>query len=411
MECLRRNICFNIKNMRILDTIKISARSFKNNRLRTFLTIMGISVGIASIFFLVSLGYGMQKVVLEKIATSDSLLSLDVFSGNTDEGVIMEKEMPAIKNIHGIVNATPVITQKVQIHNDNFTTDTKINIVNSNFFRMEGVNVQYGKLFSVKDVNTAIVTKNLLDLLHINVNNFQDKKIIIDIAIPSENKKDGAPKKTFSKEYLIKGVIKNENKANVYIPISSVAGMGFDYYNRVKIKVTSNNQIDPVRKALAEKGYLVSAISDTVDQTRKIFSVIQIVLLSFGMLALIVSAIGMFNTMTISLLERTQEIAIMKSLGASAKDIWSMFLTESILIGFLGGTLGVLTGYLGTKFFNFILNLIAVNFGGAKIDLFYIPLLFVVFVIVFSTLVGLITGFYPAKRAAALDTLKALRYK
>ncbi|NCU32265.1 MAG: hypothetical protein EOM23_04885, partial [Candidatus Moranbacteria bacterium] len=62
-----------------IDTIRISARSFKNNRLRTFLTIMGISVGIASIFFLVSLGYGFQKVVLERIATSDSLLSLDVY--------------------------------------------------------------------------------------------------------------------------------------------------------------------------------------------------------------------------------------------------------------------------------------------------------------------------------------------
>ena len=397
--------------MKILDTIKISVRSFRNNRLRTFLTIMGISVGIASIFFLVSLGYGMQKVVLERIATSDSLLSLDVFSGKADESVIAKNELLAIKNVDGISKVTPVITQKTQIHSNNFTTDSKINIVGANFFRMEGISVQYGKLFSDGDVNQAVVSKGLLDLLRISTDDFLNKKITIDIIIPSEKKEKGKAQKVVPKEFSIKGITKNGNIANIYIPSKSVASLGFDYYNRVKIKVRNNSQIDPVRRVLIEKGYLVSAISDTVDQTRKIFTIIQVVLLSFGMLALIVSAIGMFNTMTISLLERTQEIAIMKSLGASGKDIWSMFLMESVLIGFLGGTLGVLIGFLGTEIFNFVLNLIAVNFGGMKVDLFYIPIWFVIFVIVFSTVVGLITGFYPAKRAAALDTLEALRYK
>ncbi len=400
--------------MKILDTITISARSFKNNRLRTFLTVMGISVGIASIFFLVSLGYGMQKVVLDRIATSDSLLSLDVFSGDTDKNVITKEELPEIKNINGIVKFAPVITQKAKVHSGNFTTDSKINIVNSNFFRMEGVSVFSGKIFSDNDTDKAVVTKGLLDLLHIDVDNFKNKEITIDIVIP-ENKKSKRDKNKkeniTTKKFKIIGFIKDGNKAGIYIPSASVSGLGFNHYNRIKIKVSSNGEINPVRKSLLEKGYLVSAISDTVDQTRKIFTVIQVVLLSFGMLALIVSAIGMFNTMTISLLERTQEIAIMKSLGASAKDIWSMFLTESILIGFLGGSLGIIIGFAGTEVFNFILNLIAVNFGGMKIDLFYIPLWFVLFIVVFSTVVGLITGFYPAKRAAALDTLEALRYK
>ena len=396
--------------MRILDTIKISARSFKNNRLRTLLTVMGIGVGIGSIFFLVSLGYGFQKVVLERIATSDSLLSLDVFSGNTDDGVIMKNEMPFIKSVKGIVKIAPIITQKAQIHSADFTTDAKVNIVEPDFFKLEGVSVQYGKLFSDKENDEAIVTKAVLDLLHIDSNNFSGKKIIVDVVVPSKDNKNGA-KRTIKKTYKIKGVIKEKSKASIYIPSNSISDVGFDYYNRIKIRVASNGQINPVRRTLMDKGYFVSAISDTVDQTRKIFSVIQIVLLSFGMLALIVSAIGMFNTMTISLLERTQEIAIMKSLGASAKDIWGLFLTESILIGFLGGVLGILIGFLGTKIFNFILNLIATNFGGMKVELFYIPFWFIIFIIIFSTVVGLITGFYPAKRAAALDTLEALRYK
>ncbi|HFC36133.1 MAG TPA: FtsX-like permease family protein [Candidatus Moranbacteria bacterium] len=394
--------------MKIIDTIKISARSFRNNRLRTILTIMGIGVGIGSIFFLVSLGYGFQKVVLDRIATSDSLLSLDVFSGDANNGgVIAKSELSEIKSIKNITKVTPIIVQKTQIHSGDFTTDAKVNIVEPNFFRMEGINTERGELFGADSGNLIVVTTAVLNLLHIDENNFKNKKVEVNILVGDDNN----TKKTVKRVYVISGVVKGKSKAVVYIPSKSVSDLAFNHYNRIKIRVSSEGQISPVRKKLMDKGYFVSSISDTVDQTRKIFRVIKIVLLSFGMLALIVSAIGMFNTMTISLLERTQEIAIMKSLGASAKDIWSMFLTESILIGFLGGALGIILGFAGTKFFNFILNLVATNFGGMKVQLFYIPFWFVVFIVVFSTLVGLITGFYPAKRAAALDTLEALRYK
>lgn len=401
--------------MLVLDTIRISARSFKNNRLRTFLTIMGISVGIASIFFLLSLGYGFQKVVLERIATSDSLLSLDVLptaQGNAKAGVISNKDLEEIEKVGGVAKIAPIITQKFKVHSGDFTTDTKVNIVNGDFFRLEGVVVQKGELLSDKGIDEAVVTTSVLDLLHIDTADFENKEITIDISTLDEAQREVAKEdKIVTKKYRIIGMINDKSKANIYIHNNSIANLGFNYFNRIKIKVFSEGEINPVRREILEKGYIVSAISDTVDQTRKIFNVIQVVLLSFGMLALIVSAIGMFNTMTISLLERTQEIAIMKSLGASARDIWSMFLTESILIGFLGGTLGIGIGFLGTEIFNLLLNFIAKNFGGVSVDIFYIPLWFIIFIVIFSTIVGLVTGFYPAKRAAALDVLEALRYK
>lgn len=401
--------------MLILDTIRISARSFKNNRLRTFLTIMGISVGIASIFFLVSLGYGFQKVVLERIATSDSLLSLDVYPQVTDKGeagIILSSDLDKIQDISGIVKTAPVITQKFKIHSGEYTTDAKVNITDMDFFKLEGIAIQSGEIMNNESQNEAVVTSAVLDLLHIDSNKFEGKEITIDISTLSEAERENEESDNIKeKKYKIVGLINDRAKANIYVTSRSVSNFGFDYFNRIKIKVSGEGETDPVRRSLMEEGYIVSAISDTVDQTRKIFKVIQIVLLSFGMLALIVSAIGMFNTMTISLLERTQEIAIMKSLGASATDIWGMFLTESVLIGFLGGTLGIGIGFLGTEVFNFLLNFVARNFGGMSVDIFYIPFWFVVFIIVFSTVVGLVTGFYPAKRAAALDTLEALRYK
>ncbi len=393
--------------MLITDIFKISSRSFKNNRLRTFLTVIGIGVGIGSIFFLVSLGYGVQKVVLEKIATSDSLLSLDVFSKNK-ENPISNQDVDSIKEIKGISKISPVINQKTKISGNGFTTDSTINIVSQNFFSLEGVNVQKGELFEDKDSGDIVVTQAVLDLLHMGEDNFEGREIIISIEAPAEV---GKPKRVVEKNYKIKGIIKDKVKSNIYVPNSSVTDIGFESFSRIKVKAASDSQVDPVRIALMDKGYFVSAISDTVDQTRKIFRVIQIVLLSFGMLALIVSAIGMFNTMTISLLERTQEIAIMKSLGASVSDIWSMFLAESVLIGASGGTTGIIMGYSLAELTNFLLNFIATRFGGSSVDLFYIPIWFVIFIAVFSTVVGLITGIYPARRAANLDTLEALRYK
>jgi putative ABC transport system permease protein len=175
--------------------------------------------------------------------------------------------------------------------------------------------------------------------------------------------------------------------------------------------VDKDENMDPVRTAIMDKGFMVSALSDLIEQANQVFNIMQIVLASFGIVALIVSAIGMFNTMTIALLERTQEIGIMKALGATSLDIWNMFLAESIIIGFFGGLGGIIMGMLGGEAFNYGVNILAGALGGEKIDMFYTPLWFIALIITFSTFVGFATGVYPAKRAAKINALVALRYK
>jgi putative ABC transport system permease protein len=166
-----------------------------------------------------------------------------------------------------------------------------------------------------------------------------------------------------------------------------------------------------VRAAVVEKGLIASSISDIVDQANKVFSVVQIVLMMFGVIALVVSAIGMFNTMTITLLERTEEIGIMKAIGASNTAIWLMFISEATMMGFLGGFGGVIIGYLEGEAINLIINLIATRFGGERVDLFYSPLWFVSTIIIFGAFVGFLTGIFPARKASKIDALDALRYK
>ncbi len=195
------------------------------------------------------------------------------------------------------------------------------------------------------------------------------------------------------------------------MPFTNGSQQGLSDYTKIKVKVKSDKELNTVRSAIMDKGYSVSALSDIIDQANQVFNVVQIVLASFGIVALIVSAIGMFNTMTIALLERTQEIGIMKALGATSGNIWQMFLAEAVLIGFLGGLGGIIIGWAGGQIFNYGINLLAGAFGGSKISIFYTPLWFVMLIISFSSIVGLLTGFYPARRAAKISALMALRYK
>ena len=115
--------------------------------------------------------------------------------------------------------------------------------------------------------------------------------------------------------------------------------------------------------------------------------------------------------MIISLLERTQEIGIMRAIGASKRDVQKMFLVEASLIGLLGGVVGIGIGIMSGEIFNWVLNIFARALGGQPVNLFFYPGWFIIFIILLSFTVGLISGIWPARRASRLNPLQALRYK
>jgi len=185
----------------------------------------------------------------------------------------------------------------------------------------------------------------------------------------------------------------------------------YSTYVGAKVKVSNSEAMTSVREQIINMGFLVSVLQDTIDQVKKIFSIVQVVLGLFGLIALTVSAIGMFNTMTVMLLERTNEIGIMRSIGVTRKDVRKLFIFEAMIMGFLGGLGGVLLGYLGGFLANIGINVLAHYFGGQALDLFSSPTWFIVLIILFSTIIGLLTGIFPAQRAAKINPLDALRYK
>lgn len=142
-----------------------------------------------------------------------------------------------------------------------------------------------------------------------------------------------------------------------------------------------------------------------------LFATMRVILAILGMIALGVAALGMFNTLTVSLLERTREVGLMKAMGMKSSEIQELFLTESMIMGILGGFLGIATGFLAGKLAGLILSLFAVFQGVGYIDISHIPASFTVVIILLSLLVGVVTGIYPAKRATKISALNALRYE
>jgi len=402
--------------MLAIDVLRLSTRMFRVSRSRTFLTILGISVGIGAILFLVSLGYGMQKMILEQITTSDSLLSLDITTGDAATLKLNENSVNDIKNIPSVAKVSSLVVVQAQLNIDDISSELTTNFADREYFSLEGTKLKKGNFYSdqEKDQNKIIISSVALKLFGLSEDAAFSKKVKLNL-FPSQEEgtnqqiivKDSIP---LPQEFEIIGIVDDENSSFIYVPFAVSKILGTVNYSKVKVKVAAQENLNIVREAVVQKGYIVSALSDIIDQANQVFKFVQIVLASFGIVALTVSAIGMFNTMTITLLERTQEIGIMKALGATATDIWVMFLTEALVIGFLGGFFGLVIGLAGGQIFNYLLNTLAGALGGQKISIFYTPTWFAVTILVFSTFVGFATGFYPSKRAAKINVLDALRY-
>jgi putative ABC transport system permease protein len=162
---------------------------------------------------------------------------------------------------------------------------------------------------------------------------------------------------------------------------------------------------------IIKNGYRVSTVIDTVQDIKKIFFWIRAVMASLGLIAIFVASIGMFNTLTISLLERTREIGIMKALGVKRWDIGRLFITESLLMGWVGGALGVALAFFFQQLTLFALSLVASASAGTVPVIFYNSWYIVGGFILFALMIALVTGLYPARRATTINPIDAIRYE
>jgi len=257
-----------------------------------------------------------------------------------------------------------------------------------------------------------VVNQSVLQLLSIDENQAIGKELSLSLVVVGELLEDPNVRiESAPLNYKIVGVIPDEGTPIIYVPFMDVRSLGVNKYSQVKVIAKDNNSLRDVRTTIESAGYGTVSVSDTVAQIDSLFSNFRLLLSVLGLVALSVAALGMFNTLTVSLLERTREVGLMKAMGLKSDEVKSLFLTESMIMGLYGGILGLLLGIGLGKLLSLILSALSVVKGVGFVDVSYVPLSFVVFVIFLSILVGIATGYYPAKRATKISALNALRYE
>ncbi|MCK5537798.1 MAG: ABC transporter permease [Bacteroidales bacterium] len=396
--------------IRVQDSLKLSTRMFKTRPARTWLTIFGIGVGIAAVVVLVGLGYGLQGVLLEKIVFGEALLSLNVGTPPSKVVIIDDKMLEEFAALDNIEAVEPMASFTSLVTLGDLTGSIMLQGARHSYFSYAGVIAAEGDLYTEGDKDKIAISAAVLKLFEIEPAEALGQRVKFKVFIPKIDSED-VVEVPFSREYVISAVIDDQASLFAYIPLTEFEdNFGIPYYEKARVKVSSNEFLDAAEAQILDKGFMVTALSKTVDQANKIFQGIQAMLATFGGIALMVSAIGMFNTMTVTLLERTKEIGIMRTIGGSPAIIKTLFLTESVIMGFLGGVVGIGIGVGGGLTVNFLLNSVALKMGGTAIALFRFPLPFLLFIAAFSAVMGFSTGLFPAKRASSLNPLDAIRY-
>lgn len=400
----------------LIDLFKLSLRVFRTKPLRTFLTILGMSFGIGTVLILVSLGYGLQYVLIGKlVSTEDSLITLEAFYPGETELNISYDDIKTISSLNEADEISPIAEFTGEIKYNDQTGLAIVKIARPNYFRLAGQIPDIGEPF-LETEPAVVMSKSAAELVGIyqNLPKDSDGKIIINpnqkmsFNISYQEEGEFKTEETETKEQLaIKGIIIDELQPPFVIIPEEFIVKKPPFFKKILIKADDINSVEPLKDKLIEKGFLISARIDLVRQATKVMNIITIVLGIFGVAALVVAAVGMFNTMIVSFLERIYEVGIIKSLGATDRDVRDLFLMESLVMGFLGGVGGIILGVGAGEAANFALNLLAERFGGKPFDIFITPLWFIILIIVSSSLIGVLSGLWPARRATYLSPKEA----
>ena len=266
--------------------------------------------------------------------------------------------------------------------------------------------------FSGTIAGEAYISSAMLKLLGMDKNNALGKKFNVSYIVPDGNVRGMTGRlQSKEKEYIIKGVIEDDNTSFYYYQLADAKRLGVSIYSQLKVLTDSQEKLAEVRKKIEFLGFKTDSTADTVIQIESLFKTLRMILGLLGTIALAVASLGMFNTMTVSLLERTREVGVMKAMGMLSNEVRELFLAESMIMGVGGGVFGILLGFTLGKILSLILTSISVVQGQGMINIAYIPWFFTVFILLISFIVGMVTGWYPSKRARQVSALNALRYE
>ena len=447
--------------MRIIDLLRMSTANLFKRKVRTILTVLGVVIGVASIVVMVSLGLGLNKATMESLQDYASLTAITVTppynaegSSEKDKKFLDDNLVQELERIPHVQTVDPYldidVLAKYGVYEGYFTLRgmpvqafDSMNIeVGQGTLPQEGageLQIFFGNQIITNFYNaktyeyywdTGVLPD--VDLMNDSIFYILDQERYYQSQSGSSNEEGGAVKK--AKKYLfttcgigagdentynshsysaycdinkLLPILKKEFKGRA-IPGQPTNSKGKPYkevyYSGLIINVDDMKNVADVTQMITDMGYQAYNDAEWIESEQQTLNMIEAVLGGIGAVSLLVAAIGITNTMMMSIYERTKEIGIMKVLGCDMRNIGALFLLEAGCIGFFGGVVGLILSYSMSG----VINYLVANSGMGVDTISYIPFWLAGMALLFAILVGMIAGFFPARRAMKLSPLAAI---
>ena len=446
--------------MTFRDTIDLALRNLGQAKLRTSLTTLGVSIGIASLAGMVSLGVGLQDQFVSRFLKAGLFDSVTVLSaadlpggfarlggagrqgfgaqrrgrrGGGTEATRKElteataRELASIAHVRDVFpNIRVPVQMKFNGEQESFAASgIPMSAKGEGPFQ----SISYGGFFPNDSDATCMLSLDLAkrmmetdpgSLVGQTVTVLYMSPAAVAAAMAGGGFPAAGPPKPDEMPCRIVGVVEREagpgglgiQVTPVMLPLGRAKAISVrtNRYPSLTVKATDPRYTQDVEDEIKKKGFNAFSANDALKGAKRAFIVLDIVLSLIGSIALAVSSLGIINTMVTSILERTREIGIMKAIGGSNADVRRIFLIEASAIGLLGGIAGVVLGWAVGRAINFGANVYIQQQGGTTGNLFSLPLWLIGGAIGFSIFISLMAGSYPAARAARLDPIQALRH-
>ncbi|MGA3854385.1 ABC transporter permease [Bacillus pumilus] len=433
--------------MKFRDQVKFIRRNMKKNRLRVFMTILATTMACSFLIVLASVGFGLQKSAQDEIMKQQIITEVKVLG--KEKGDVKTDDLKKYDHVKSVVSRTALIPL-VNVELDDRSGETQAALTDMKEEKEAGLELDRGKVPT--SANEIVVGYHLAEQLWTKKERqAYEKKLnqtsngeempeepkgytkdilnkVIQVKVPKLNEENEVVKeKTF--DFRVVGVLKKPNLEwqedhKIFIPnayekeFDQILDLSPEAGNVEKMTSVYADKFDNVgalTNKLTDEGYQVISVTNQLEGMDMFFTVFKIGLIFVGCIAVIISAIGIFNTMTMAVTERTQEIGIMKAIGANPSIIKRMFLMESAYIGVIGSIIGIIISYIISFAVNLIIPAIlsSMSEGGASdqfsITFSYIPLSLVITATVISAGVAILSGLNPARKATKTNVLAALR--
>ncbi len=452
--------------MKMQDALELATRNLRESVLRNSLTTLGIAVGVASLVAMLSLGIGLQQLANRRLTRSGLFDTIIVTSkrdfdfdhprarpsrdANAAKSRVLDADArDEISKVGNVIEATPEIRFMTEVRYANEPSVAGVSGLAPSARQNEAFDNMQGKFFSGPEAQEAIVVaefakqlspQNPADVIG------KDLTVIYAERQPSSTSGKDASSSSDSSDwgftvtrreqpFRIVGIVQEQPyggfrgmaRSSVFLPIqlaeklnvmqgSDLRGItrdrpGSRTYASISVRVDNPNRVQAVEDQIKSLGFGTFSLLDATRDMRRFFAVLDAFLGIFGSLALAVASLGIVNTLVMAILERRREIGIMKAIGASDQDVRRLFFAEAGAMGVVGGALGVTLGWAIGHVINFGTNIYLTRQQLPSENVWVVPWWLVVGAIGFSILVTLLSGLYPASRAAKLDPIQALRYE